>query len=260
MKRLDLEQVEHTIQVGDPCGTIEPNVTEDAIFYADGKPVGFYIRTMDERGRQLAEIANRELRSKRVPKTMMARSSAIQARGSENEGVSQFSTIIGACPPKPHMRRPYATISSVHQVPSANLFIKAMILLAKYSEDVIKELMPEQYAAQLELMSQVSKDWKLTDLFTSSISNYNIPASYHRDTANIMGTVNVIITKRARAIGGSLNVPDYGATIEQADNSLLVYPAWRNVHGVTPIVPESTGGYRNSLVFYPLKAFIGAKP
>jgi len=52
-------------------------------------------------------------------------------------------------------------------------------------------------------------------------------------------------------------VPDYGATFEQADNSMLVYPAWRNVHGVTPIIPTSDDGYRNSLIFYPLKAFKG---
>jgi hypothetical protein len=28
---------------------------------------------------------------------------------------------------------------------------------------------------------------------------------------------------------------------------------------VTPIVPTSEGGYRNSLVFYPLKSFKGQK-
>jgi len=37
---------------------------------------------------------------------------------------------------------------------------------------------------------------------------------------------------------------------------MLVYPAWRNVHGVTPITATHDGGYRNSLVFYPLKAFL----
>lgn len=30
-------------------------------------------------------------------------------------------------------------------------------------------------------------------------------------------------------------------------------------HGVTPIIPTHEGGYRNSLVFYPLKAFVGLK-
>ena len=97
------------------------------------------------------------------------------------------------------------------------------------------------------------------NLFTSSISNYNISAPYHRDTGNIVGAVNVIICKRLNSKGGDLNVPDYDATFGQADNSILVYPAWKNVHGVTPIIPTHEDGYRNSLVFYPLKAFVGLK-
>jgi hypothetical protein len=94
-------------------------------------------------------------------------------------------------------------------------------------------------------------------MFTSSISNYNIPAPFHRDNANIQGCVNVIIAKKNNATGGNTTVPDYGATMDSCDNSMLVYPAWRNVHGVTPIVLTAEGGYRNSLVFYPLKSFKG---
>jgi hypothetical protein len=116
-----------------------------------------------------------------------------------------MSSIIGSIPPKPHMQRPYASISSVH----------------------------------------------------SEKKNYNISAPFHRDTGNIVGAVNVIICKRLNSKGGDLHVPDYNATIGQQDNSILVYPAWRNVHGVTPIVPTHEGGYRNSLIFYPLKAFKG---
>ena len=102
-----------------------------------------------------------------------------------------------------------------------------------------------------------AKRWRFSDLYTSSISNYNISAPFHRDTGNIEGAVNVIITKRHNSKGGSLNVPDYNATFEQADNSMLVYPAWKNIHGVTPIKPMQENGYRNSLIFYPLKAFKG---
>jgi hypothetical protein len=69
--------------------------------------------------------------------------------------------------------------------------------------------------------------------------------------------VNVIICKKHNSKGGDLHVPDYNATIGQQDNSILVYPAWRNVHGVTPIIPIHKDGYRNSLIFYPLKAFKG---
>lgn len=69
----------------------------------------------------------------------------------------------------------------------------------------------------------------------------------------------VIIAKKQNATGGNTTVPDYGATMDSCDNSMLVYPAWKNVHGVTPIIETFEGGYRNSLVFYPLKAFAGLK-
>jgi hypothetical protein len=132
-----------------------------------------------------------------------------------------------------------------------------MLLLAKESEQLIKEILPSQYEKQVELFKDVPEKWRFANLFTSSISNYNISAAFHRDTGNIVGAVNVIICKKHNSKGGDLHIPDYNATIGQKDNSILVYPAWRNVHGVTPIVPTHEGGYRNSLIFYPLKAFKG---
>lgn len=261
MKRIDLTQLNHTVQIGDLCDYKEPNVLEDSIFYAEGHAVGFYLSKMPEKMCKLADLANTELRSKNVPKSVMKR----QIPDGKNEDgtykyrneVNQYSTIIGSVPPKPHMKRPYATISSVHQVKTAQTFIKAMLLLAKESENLIAEIMPEQYAKQIELFKAVPDKWKFGNLFTSSISNYNISAPFHRDTGNIVGTVNVIICKKLNSRGGDLHIPDYDATIGQQDNSILVYPAWRNVHGVTPIIPTHPDGYRNSLVFYPLKAFVG---
>jgi hypothetical protein len=157
------------------------------------------------------------------------------------------------------MRRPYPTQSSVHSVKTAQTFIKAVLMLAKESEQLIKEILPKQYEQQAKLFEAVPDQWKFANLFTSSISNYNISAPFHRDTGNIVGAVNVIICKQKNAKGGDLHIPDYNATIGQVDNSILVYPAWRNVHGVTPIIPTHEGGYRNSLIFYPLKAFVGIK-
>lgn len=263
MKRVDLIPINHNRKVGDICEYIEPNVIEDSIFYADGEPIGFYMSKMPEKMCKLADLANAEFRSKNVPKTEMSRG----PQGSKKDKieriknginlVTQYSTILGGVPPKPHMRRPYPTISSVHQVKSAQTFIKAMLLLAKESEILIKEILPEQYNLQIDLFKQVPNKWKFGGLFTSSISNFNIPAPFHRDAANIQGAVNVIICKKHNSKGGDLHIPDYGATIGQQDNSILVYPAWRNLHAVTPIVPTFEGGYRNSLVFYPLKAFVG---
>lgn len=256
MKRIDLEQIEHSVKIGDQCPYIEPNVTEDSIFYANGEPIGFFMRQMPEKACKLADLADKELRSKGVPKSTMNRGvkELVEAKGLE--WVSQYSVIIGSVPPKPHMRRPYPTISSVHQVKSAQTFIKAMLLLAKESEKLIAEILPKQYEFQTKLFEDVPDEWRFANLFTSSISNYNISAPFHRDAGNIVGAVNVIITKRRNSKGGNLHIPDYNATIDQCDNSILVYPAWRNIHGVTPIIPTHEGGYRNSLVFYPLKAFI----
>lgn len=260
MKKVELKKIEHNVKIGDFCEYIEPNVIEDCIFYEDGVPVGFYLSKMPEKMCKLANLADRELRSKNVPKVKMNRPTV---KGYDKNGkgiyeyVSQFSTILGSIPPKPHMRRPYPIRSSVHSKKTAQTFIKAMLLLAIESEKLIKEYMPEQYEKQVELFKNVPEKWRFGNLFTSSISNYNISAPFHRDTGNIVGAVNVIICKQKNAKGGDLHIPDYNATIGQIDNSVLVYPAWRNVHGVTPIIPTFEGGYRNSLVFYPLKAFYG---
>jgi hypothetical protein len=267
MKRIDLLQVEHSVKIGEKCEYKEPNVTEDSVFYLEGQAVGFYLTKMPEKMCKLADLANAELRSDNVPKTTMSRATVATKEAYDlmktdktgKQRVDQYSTILGGIPPKAQFKRPYPNLSSVHSVKTAQTFIKAMLLLAKESEQLIKEILPEQYQKQVELFKQVPDQWKFGNLFTSSISNYNISAPFHRDTGNILGAVNVIICKKHNAKGGDLHVPDYNATIGQQDNSILVYPAWRNVHGVTPIIPTHEGGYRNSLIFYPLKAFVNIK-
>ncbi len=265
MKRVDLIKVEHNVKIGDKCEYIEPNIIEDSIFYADGEAIGFYLTKMPVKMCKLADLANKEFRSTNVPKTIMARATVankeqydLMMKGlTEKSRVNQFSTIIGSIAPKAQFKRNYGNYSSVHSIKTAQTFIKAMLLLAKESEQLIKEVLPSQYDKQVELFKDVPEKWRFANLFTSSISNYNISAPFHRDTGNIVGAVNVIICKKFNSKGGDLHIPDYGATIGQRDNSILVYPAWRNVHGVTPILPTLEGGYRNSLIFYPLKAFVG---
>lgn len=264
MKIINLTQVNHNRKIGQVCEYIEPNITEDAIFYEDGEPIGFYLTKMPEKMCKLADLANAEFKSKNVPKSLMARAGklrALQMGKSKEEAnaidIEQYSTIIGSVPPKALMRREYKNRSSVHSVKSAQTFIKAMLLLVKESEQLIKQLLPKQYEQQIALFKDVPEKWRFGNLFTSSISNFNISANFHRDAGNIVGTVNVIICKKHNSKGGDLHVPDYNATIGQQDNSILVYPAWKNMHGVTPIIPIHDGGYRNSLIFYPLKAFKG---
>lgn len=259
METIELIKVKHDKVVGDKCGDIRANVTQDALLVENGRPVGFYIRDVRNYSTQLGkflDIANNEFRSKRVPKSVMTRSSALNARREGGKGVEQYSTIIGSVPPKPHMRRPYATRSSVHSVKSAEIFVKAMLLASMEAEKLIKQITPELYEEQLKCISEnVPKEWRFGNLFTSSISNFNIAAAYHIDTANLVPCMNVILSKRENSYGGDLSVPDYDAVFYSGDYSMVVYPAWKSLHGVTPIVPTALGGYRNSFVFYPLKAF-----
>ena len=256
MKTINLEQVEHRRKVGEVCEYIEPNVKEDSLFYSDGEMVGFYIRDISKYSKKLSDlvaIANKELLSDNVPKQMMARSSGLRDKSKE---VKQFSTILGSIPPKPHMRRAFASSSSVHYHESARTFVKAMLLASEESMALIKKLAPSIYETQVESMSKVKDKWRFGKYFTSSISNYNISAGFHVDNANIKGCINVIICKRSNSKGGCTTIPDYDATVDSCDNSMLVYPAWRNVHAVTPIIPLADDGYRNTLVFYSLKAFL----
>lgn len=267
MKTIELKQVEHSVRVGDVCEYKEANITESCILSVDGEPIGFYIKDLKKYKKltALLSVANSEFRSKNVPKSNLNRVTAVKGqfkdgwKGNPDDirNVSQFSTILGAVAPNPLVRRPYPNLSSVHREPKAKMFIKAMLGCALESEKIIKHLTPKLWENQKALFKDVDEKWRFGNIFTSSISNFNIAAPFHRDTGNIDGAVNVILTKRHKSKGGCLNVPDYNATFEQGDNSMLVYPARRNVHGVTPIMPEQEGGYRNSLIFYPLKAFKG---
>ena len=267
MKTLKLEQVEHNKKIGKDCPYYEPNVKEDCLLELDGEIVGFYIKDVSkfsERLSLLLAVADKEFRGDNVPKSVLSRSSAVKGmlktewKGSgEVANVSQYSTILGSVKPNPFVKRNYPNISSVHRDKKAQTFIKAMWGACLEAEQIIKEITPKIYERQQELFKDVKDEWKFGTMYTSSISNFNISAPFHRDTGNLTETVNIILTKRNNANGGCLNVPDYNVTFEQADNSMLVYPAWKNVHGVTPIKQIADDGYRNSLIFYPLKAFKG---
>lgn len=253
MKTIELKKVQHNVKIGDKPKELPPSLFDDSIFVADNQPVGFYLAKLPDKLAQLVNIADHELNSKRVPKSEMRRSSGLH---NEEGEVRQYSCIIGSIPPKPHMRRPYATKSSVHSKASARTFVKAMTLAGREALGLINDVCPEIYKVHKKAVeARVPEEWRFADLFTSSISNYNIAAPIHQDNLNVKGALNVIITKRRNSTGGNLYVPDYATTFNSADNSLLVYPAWRNMHGVTPIVPTHPGGYRNSLVWYALDAF-----
>ena len=264
MKTLKLEKQEHNIRIGKRCEYIPPTITESCLLELDGKIIGFYLTELPDKLKQLITIANQEFLSDNVPKSLLERAEVMATQRklgitrSQAKKLStvQMSTILGGVLAKPHLRRPYNSVSQVHTHKSAKTFIKAMLLACLESEKVIKQYMPEQYETQKKLIEETTlPKYRFGNLFTSSISNYNIAAPFHQDRGNLKNTVNVILTKRKDADGGALCVPDFNHTFEQCNNSMLVYPAWYNIHGVTEIIKHNEKGYRNSLIFYPLKGF-----
>jgi hypothetical protein len=254
MRTIDLKQVAHDVKVGDQPTELPPTLFEDSLFLSEGEPIGFYLSKLPDKLENLVNISNLELNSNRVPKSEMKRSSGLF--GNADKDVLQYSCIIGSIPPTPHMRRSYATKSSVHAVQSARTFVKSMIMAGEEALKIVEAVTPAVYRIHRDSVEkQVPEKWRFAKLFTSSISNCNIACGVHQDNLNVRGAINVIITKRRNSKGGNLFVPDYGTTFNSADNSMLVYPAWRNMHGVTPIFPTHPGGYRNSLIWYALNAF-----
>jgi hypothetical protein len=258
MKIHELVFHENNLNFGDELPDILPNCNDDTLFTENGKPIGFYIADLkkhDDKMVKYADIADYELRSKNVPKTAMARSTGLdnKQKGIEKQ-VDQYSTILGFVPKNTRMRRPYNSISSVHREKKAAIFIKSMLALCESGEELIRKITPEIFYNQEKIISEnIPKEFRFGRLFTSSISNANISAPIHIDTRNLRDTVNIIIVKKRWADGGHTTVPDYGLTVNSANDSMLVYPAWRNKHAVTPIKTFRKDGYRNSLVFYPLK-------
>ena len=247
------------LKMGDVTPDLEPTVTESCILLdPDGTEVGLFLKELPKELVNLVTIADQELRSDRVPKSVMDRKTMIGSINGKAQYrvVSQYSAILGSIPPKPHMRRAYPSRSSLHREKSAATFTKAMLKAGKLCMGLVNHYIPSVHKYHLARVEErLPGKWRFANHFSSTISNCNIAAPIHQDNANIKGAINLIITKRQNSRGGNLHVPDYDATFDQTNNSLLVYPAWRNRHGVTPIIPTHQGGYRNSHVWYALDSF-----
>jgi hypothetical protein len=246
MKAVFLKEVEHNRKLREPCDYIEPNIVEDCLFCVDGEIVGFYYSSLPDRIANLLNIIEHELSEGSVPYQSLVRTNGYYQ-------YKQKSAVIGATPAKPNLGFYYQNVTSLHGADKAQKYIKAMLMLAAESEALIRDLMPAQYETQLELVQTVPERLRLSNLFTSAISNLNASIPFHIDGKNIKQTVNAIFCKRRHTIGGDLHVPGLDITIWQPDNSLIVFPVWRYIHAVTKIIKQKPSGYRNSHVFYTLK-------
>ena len=192
------------LKIGDTVPSIEPNIHDSCILAdRDGTHVGLFLTNLPKDLVNLVNIADIELRSKRVPKSDMRRSSGLHNQAAE---VKQYSTILGSCPPKPHMRRPYPSRSSVHGVTSAKTFCRVMSAAGIRAFELLRSNAPQVVEGHLKaIKTRVPQHWSFSKHFTSTISNCNISAAVHQDHANVKGAINIIITKRRNSTGGNLH-------------------------------------------------------
>ena len=252
MQIIEVQSREHPYRFNDEMPHLAPNIDYDCIMQEDGMPVGAYWHQAPKDLHGIADIADAELRSGKFPISRMDR------LGRDDEGkafrLPQVSAILGSSAPQAHMRAVNARRSRLHAQPAARNFIKAMSAFGRMAMELVRGTCPHLYAQHIDALErEVSRDWRFADYFTSSISNANSAANLHQDRKNARGALNIIYVKRWQSRGGHLVVPEYDAVFAQPDHSMLVYPAWRNAHAVTPIVPLRTGGYRNAHVFYALR-------
>lgn len=118
----------------------------------------------------------------------------------------------------------------------------------------LRELLPEIYEQDSEILEQVLPEWRMTEdaLWTSGVINQASQLPYHRDRANFETWSAMPVIRRGMS-GGHLSMPEYGITINCRDGWSLLFNGHRYVHGVTPMKAKSKDAYRYSIVFYALR-------
>lgn len=95
MKTIKISKI-RDVEKGIRCEVTPPNVTESCLLEDEDGICGFYLSQKDipERLRKIATLANNELLSERVPKTMMSRILRKEEGQEKAKTTPQFSTII----------------------------------------------------------------------------------------------------------------------------------------------------------------------
>jgi hypothetical protein len=167
-------------------------------------------------------------------------------------GMNNASRTFGMAPRSVALRRESCRPASLSwDNPEAQMILnEAASALAKS----LREILPEIYQQDTEIVEQVLPEWRMTDdaLWTSGVINQASQLPYHRDRANFE-TWSAMPVIRRGMIGGHLSMPEYGITINCRDGWSLLFNGHRYVHGVTPMQAKAKDSYRYSVVFYALR-------
>jgi hypothetical protein len=117
--------------------------------------------------------------------------------------------------------------------------------------DVYRRLVPDVAGLHQQMVAEVKPEYLLPGgLFTAGIINHTWAVRYHLDRKNFQGSWSAMVVVRRGTLGGHLDIPQLGVTLECGDASLTLFDGQRFWHGVSPISRDGRDPYRRSIVWY----------
>jgi hypothetical protein len=175
-------------------------------------------------------------------------------------GIKNAHVVFGHSPPVP-LRRRYGAAAShfTLQYPGVTM---ALERIAARCAAVYAAEMPEAYQIHTDAVADIHPGWLLGNgsvPWTSGIINRSSVLPYHKDAANVVGSMSAMVVFRSGVDGGELHVPALDLVLPCDHGSLSIFDGCRHLHGVTPFSRKS-GGERFSIVFYAKREFLKADP
>jgi hypothetical protein len=124
----------------------------------------------------------------------------------------------------------------------------------------VRRLAPERAEPDETLAkSMIDGDWLMGESWwTSGVLNFNSPLAYHFD-ANNAPVWNAMVSIRKGVRGGHLHVPAYDLVLACRDGDVAFFPAYQELHGVTPLKVRADG-YRFTAVYYTIEGMKNCLP
>lgn len=218
-------------------------VTEETLFYKDGKPALLYVKLPDALTHNL-RVACTKIKYETSTRT---------------GGLKTTSRIFGYSP-RNTIRKDFCSatrLAAEQPREHAILCDFGQHLAALYAQ-----YFPEMYARHTEQVEKkVLGEWVVPNSpFTSGIINKNNPLKYHFDSGNLSDVLSNMVVFKNGVSGGYLSCPEYDIGIEVADNTAILFDGQKILHGVTPIERGAPNAYRYSVVYYTLKQMWNCLP
>lgn len=123
--------------------------------------------------------------------------------------------------------------------------------IIKFVSDAFKELVPDRYAAQEEMVKKTKQGFFIKGtVFTTVTVNLNWQTAVHKDQGDLKeGFGNLVALRKGKYEGGYFVLPKWGVAFDIQNQDVLFVDV-HQWHGNTPITKVQENAERISLVMY----------